>query len=294
MLTTREKWIEAFLTCRACRFQTGLSAPTRWLKPQIESSKKEELAACYILWWICCSSTVERCTLFDLLIYLFWNRAPLVLRNHRGSCCLLANRMFWASLRPDRIWIYSALIIKHPPPQKKGKQVGGSPDKCWCCWLVLLACGAGDASLPCGQMAPGQGARVVSPSRADTCTNLKALAVRACKYHPGNLGDDVNIGNPLHFEIIEEILDCLPSFTASETTQQGDQKRHSRWGQKIKTIVSCESKHLFTFFCCHAATLTLTDMIVEVWSVPVKRLLLRLMCVSIAQDLAITIKKAKD
>lgn len=77
-------------------------------------------------------------------------------------------------------------------------------------------------------MAPGQGARVVSPSRADTCTNLKALAVRACKYHPGNLGDDVNIGNPLYFEIIEEILDCLPSFTASETTQQGEQKRHSR------------------------------------------------------------------
>lgn len=138
-----------------------------------------------------------------LLIYLFRNRVPSVPRNHRGSCSVLADRAFWASLRRARIWVYSALIIKLPPfPHPKRKTgCGESPDKCECCWPVLPACGAGDFSPPCGRLAPGQGACVVSPNGADTCTNIKALAVRACKYHPENLGDDAKIGNQLYFEI---------------------------------------------------------------------------------------------
>lgn len=127
-----------------------------------------------------------------LFIYLFRNRVPSVPRNRRGSCSVLADRAFWASLRTARIWVDSALIIKFtpPPPQKENRLGGGDPDKCECCWLVLPACGAGDFSPPCGRLAPGQGACVVSPNGADTCTNIKALAVRARKYRPENLGDD--------------------------------------------------------------------------------------------------------
>lgn len=195
----------AFPTCRVCRFQTRLSAPTRWLRPQIESSKGKN--------WLPVTSYDKYGPLLPwsvavysiyLFIYLFRNRVPSVPRNRRGSCSVLADRAFWASLRTARIWVYSALIIKctPPPPTPKGEQVGGeSPDKCECCWLVLPACGAGDFSPPCGRLAPGQGACVVSPNGADTCTNIKALAVRACKYHPENLGGDAKIGNQLYFEI---------------------------------------------------------------------------------------------
>lgn len=47
-----------------------------------------------------------------LFIYLFRNRVPSVPRNRRGSCSVLADRAFWASLKTARIWVYSALIIK--------------------------------------------------------------------------------------------------------------------------------------------------------------------------------------
>lgn len=69
----------------------------------------------------------------------------------------------------------------------------------------------------------------MSPNGADTCTNIKALAVRACKYHPENLGDDAKIGNQLYFEINGRNSGDFYVFTvkfdrltASETTHPGE------------------------------------------------------------------------
>lgn len=55
-------------------------------------------------------------------------------------------------------------------------------------------------------MALGQGARVVSLGRADTCTSLEALAVRPRKYHPENLENDGSIGIFIIFNQIGFIL----------------------------------------------------------------------------------------
>lgn len=132
----------AFPTCRVCRFQTRLSAPTRWLRPQIESSKGKN--------WLPVTSYDKYGPLLPwsvavysiyLLIYLFRNRVPSVPRNRRGSCSVLADRAFWASLRRARIWVYSALIIKLAPTplsQKENRLQG----KSWQVW-VLLACPPG-------------------------------------------------------------------------------------------------------------------------------------------------------
>lgn len=115
----------AFPTCRVCRFQTRLSAPTRWLRPQIESSKGKN--------WLPVTSYDKYSPLLPwsvavysiyLFIYLFRNRVPSVPRSRRGSCSVLADRAFWASLRTARIWVYSALIIKCTPPQKENR-LGG-------------------------------------------------------------------------------------------------------------------------------------------------------------------------
>lgn len=118
-------------------------------------------------------------------------------RNCRASCSVSANPACSASLGTDRICVYSALIVKHQKLKKKKRAkwvVWKSPERCEWRWLVLRACGAVDFSPPCGQMAPGQGARGASPSRADTCTNFEALAVRPCKHRPENLQNDDSFG----------------------------------------------------------------------------------------------------
>lgn len=121
-------------------------------------------------------------------------------RNCCASCSVSANPACSASLGTDKICVYSALIVKHKKKKKGAKwAVWKSPERCEWRWLVLRACGAVAFSPPCGQMAPGQGARVVSLSRADTCTNFEALAVRPCKHRPENLQNNGSFGMVIIF-----------------------------------------------------------------------------------------------
>lgn len=189
----------AFPTCRVCRFHTRLSAPTRWLRPQTESSKGKNWlpVASYDKYGPLRPRSVAVYSIY-LFIYLFRNRAPSVPRNRRGSCSVLADRAFWASLRTARIWVYLVLIIKCKKKERERKKERKTG---WVGVVSASVCGAADFSPPCGRLGPGQGACVASPSRADTCTNIKALAVPACQYHPENLGGDGKIGNHLCLDI---------------------------------------------------------------------------------------------
>lgn len=63
-------------------------------------------------------------------------------------------------------------------------------------------------------MAPGQGVRVMSLSRADTCTNFEALAVRPCERHPENLENDDSNGIFIIFNQISFILNINRRNTA--------------------------------------------------------------------------------